>query len=128
MQSVQDTLADEHNYFTPVSQTYELELQAALLVSTTHSEEELQAVNGLSCSPTQSYQDEVAAVTDIPRLQEYSVDSQSLSDISPAQAFGSHTNHDSFPYPSVDCIHEFKDTPSGTSKSWPSPGPSLSLS
>ena len=44
-------------------------------------------------------------------MQEYSVDSQSLSDISPAQACGSYTNHDSFPYPSVDCIPEFMDTP-----------------
>ena len=120
LQSVPDTLADEHNHFSLVNQTYELEIKAAQLSlahmqkqfpSTTQSEEELQAVNGPSCSPTQSHQDEVAAVTDIPRLQEYSVDSQSLSDISPAQAYGPYTSPDSLPYLNVDCIQECLDTP-----------------
>ena len=68
-------------------------------------------MNELPCSPTQSHQDEVAAITDIHRLQEYSVDFKSLSDISPAQPYGSYTNYDSFPYPSVDCIPNFMGTP-----------------
>ena len=81
---VQDTLADEHNHFSLVSQTYELEIQAAQLSlahmqkqfpSTTQSEEELQAVNGPSCSPTQAHQNKLAAITDIPRLEEYSFNS-----------------------------------------------------
>ena len=119
LQSVHDTLVDECNRFNLVSQTYELEMKAAQpslahkqkqFPSTTNSEEELQTANGLSCTPILAYQDELAAITDIPRLQEYAVDSQSLSDISPAQAYESYTNHDPFPYPSVDCIPAFMDT------------------
>ena len=111
LQSAQDTLADECNHISLVSQTCERELQAAQLAlalkqkqfpSTTQSEEELQAVNVPSCSPTLAHQDELAAIADIPMSQ---------SDISPAKACGSYTNHDSFPYPSVDCIPEFIDTP-----------------
>ena len=117
LQSVQDTLADECNHFSLVSQTYELELQAVQLAlapkqkqfpPTTQFKEELQAVNAPSCSPTQAHQDELAASTDIPKLQEYSFHSQSLSDIS---AEGSYTSPDSLPYPSVDCIQECLDTP-----------------
>ena len=117
LQSVQDTLAGEHNHFSLASQTFELEMQAAQISlaykqkqfpSTTQSEEELQTVNGPSCSPAQAHQDELAAVTNIPGLHECSSHSQSLSDIS---ADGSYANHDSFPYPSVDCIPEFMDTP-----------------
>ena len=52
LQSAQDTLADEHNHFSLVGQTYELEIQAAQL-SLAHmqkqfpstSEDELQVVN-----------------------------------------------------------------------------------
>ena len=96
LQSVQYTLADECNHFSHVSQPYELEVQEAQLSlapkqkqfpSTTQSEEELQAVNGPSCSPTQAHQDELAASTDIPKLQEYCFHS------------------------SVDCVQECLDTP-----------------
>ena len=120
LQSAQDTLADECNHFSLVGQTYELEIQAAQLSlahkqkqfpGTTPSEGELQAVNGLSCSPTLAHQDELVAITDIATLQECSFHPQSLSDIYPAQADGSYTNPDSFPYPSVDCIQECLDTP-----------------
>ena len=70
LQSVQDTLVDEHNHFSPVSQIYELEIKAAQLFlahnqkqfpSTTNSEEKLQTVNGPSCTPTPPYEDELAA-------------------------------------------------------------------
>ena len=44
-------------------------------------------------------------------MQEYSFHSQSLSDISPAQADASHINPDPLPYPSVDCIPACRDTP-----------------
>ena len=73
LQSVPDTMADECNHFTPMSLTYELEIQAAQLLlahkqkqfpSTTQSEEEFQAVNGPPCSPTQAHQDELAVSTD----------------------------------------------------------------
>ena len=42
-------------------------------------------------------------------MQEYSFHSESLSDISPAQADGSYTSPDSLPYPNVDCIQECLD-------------------
>ena len=57
------------------------------------------------------YQDELAASNDIPRVQEYSFHSQSLNDISPAQANASYINPSSLPYPSVDCILASRDTP-----------------
>ena len=103
-----------------MSQTYELEMKAAQpslahkqrqFPSTTNSEEELQTVNGPSCTPTLAYQDELAASNDIPRVQEYSFHSQSLSDISPAQADVSYINPGSLPYPSVDCIPACRNTP-----------------
>ena len=114
LQSVHDTLVDECKHFNLVSQTYDLEIKAAQpslahkqkqFPSTTNSEEELQTANGLSCTPTLAYQDE---------LQEYSVNSQSLSDISAAQAkdvHESYINLDLFPYPSVQCMPECLDTP-----------------
>ena len=116
--SVQDTLVDERNHFSPVSQTHELEMKAAQL-SLAHmqkqfpstSQDELQVVNGPSCTPTPAYQDELAASNDIPRVQEYSFHSHSLSDISPAQADVSYINPGSLPYPRVDCIQECLDTP-----------------
>ena len=120
LQSAQDTLADERNHSSLVSQIDEPEIQAAKLSlahkqkqfpATTPSVGELQAVNGMSCSPTLAHQDEMAAITDIATLQECSFHPQSLSDIYPAQADGSYTNPDSFPYPSVDCIQEYLDTP-----------------
>ena len=120
LQSAQDTLANECNHSSLVSQINELEIQAAKLSlahkqkqfpATTPSEGELQAVNGPSCSPTLAHQDELAAITDIATLQECSFHPHSLSDIYPAQADGSFTNPDSFPYPSVDCIQECLDTP-----------------
>ena len=61
LQSTQDTLADECNLFSPVSQTYELELQAVQLAlapkqkqfpPSTQFKEELQDVNAPSCFPT----------------------------------------------------------------------------
>ena len=67
LQSVQDTLVDECNLFNLVSQTYELEMKAAQpslahnqkqFPSIAQSEEELQAVNGPSCTPTLAYQDD----------------------------------------------------------------------
>ena len=79
LHSVQDTLADECNHFSLVSQTNELEMQAAQpslahkqkqFPSTTNSEEELQTNNGPSCTPTLAYQDELTAGSDIPRVQE----------------------------------------------------------
>ena len=70
--------------------------------------EELQAVNGPSCSATQAHQDELAASNDVSKLQEYFFHSQSLNGSSPAQA---KDVHDSLPYPSVDCIQECADTP-----------------
>ena len=78
--------------------------------STTNSEEELQTVNEPSCTPTLAYQNELAAGNDIPRVQEYSFHSQSLSDISPAEADASYINPGSLPYPSVDCIPACRDT------------------
>ena len=125
--SVQDTLVDERNHFSPVSQTHELAHMQKQFPST--SEDKLQVVNGPSCTPTPAYQDELAATNDIPRVQEYSFHSQSLSDIYQAQADGSYTNPDSFPYSSVDYIQECLDTQSqmGSSKSWPFPGPSPGL-
>ena len=142
LQSAQDTLADEHNHSSLVSQINELEIQAAKLClahkqkqfpATSPSEGELQAVNGLSCSPTLAHQDELAAITDIATLQECSFHPQSLSDIYQAQADGSYTNPDSFPYPSVDCIQECLDTPvpNGIQQKLvlprPKPRPQLSL-
>ena len=62
-------------------------------------------------TPNPAYQDELAASNDIPRVQEYSFHSQSLSDISPAQADVSYINPCSLPYPRVDCIQECLDTP-----------------
>ena len=58
LQSAQDTLADEHNHFSLVGQTYELEIQAFQL-SLAHmqkqfpstSEDELQVVSGPSYTP-----------------------------------------------------------------------------
>ena len=67
--------------------------------------------NGPSCTPTLPCQDELAAGYDIPSVQEYSFHSQSLRDISPAQADASHINPGSLPYPSVDCIPACRDTP-----------------
>ena len=120
LQSVRDTLVDECNYFCLVGQTYKLKIQTAQL-SLAHmqkqfpsialSEEELQAVNGPSCTPTLAYQDELAAGNDIPRVQVYSFHSQSLSDISLAQANVSYINPGSLPYPSVDCIPACRDAP-----------------
>ena len=120
LRSARDTLADEHNHFSLVGQTYELEIQAAQLSlahkqkqfpSTTNSDKELQIANGPSCTPTLAYQDELAAGNDIPRVSEYSFHSQSLNDISPAQADVSYINPGSLPYPRVDCIQEYLDTP-----------------
>ena len=120
LQSAQDTLVDECNHFSQVNQTYELEIKAAQpslahkqkqFPSTTNSEEELQTVNGSSCTPILAYQDELAAGNDIPRVQECSFHSQSLSDISPAQADASYINPGLLPYPSVDCIQACRDTP-----------------
>ena len=119
-QLAHDTLADECNQFSPVSQTYELEIQAAQL-SLAHkqnqfpstSEDELQVVNGLSCSPTLAHQDELFTSTDIPGMEEYSFDIQSPSNISlphTKDVCGSCSNLDSFPYPSVDCMQECLDT------------------
>ena len=61
--------------------------------------------------PTPAYQGELAAGSDIPRVQEYAFHSQSLSDISPSQADVSYINPSSLPYPSVDCIPACRDTP-----------------
>ena len=119
LQSVQDTLVDDCNHFNQVSQTYELEMKAALpplahkqkqFSSTTNSKVELQTVNGPSCTPTPAYQDELAASNDIPRVQEYSFYSPSLSNISPAQSDVSYINPGSLPYLSVDCIPACRDT------------------
>ena len=119
LQSVQDSLVDECNLFNLVSQTFELEMKAAQpslahkqkqFLSTTNSEEGLQTVNGPSCTPTLAYQNGLAAGNDIPRVQEYSFHSQSLSDISPAQADASYINPGSLPYPGVDCIPACRDT------------------
>ena len=61
LQSVQDTLVYECNHFNLLTQTYELQMKAAQpflaheqkqFPSTTNSEEELQTVNGPSCTPT----------------------------------------------------------------------------
>ena len=74
---LQDTLVDECNLFNLVSQTYELEMKAAQpsrvhkqmqFPSTTNSEEELQTVNGPSCTPTLAYQNELAAGNYIPHI------------------------------------------------------------
>ena len=98
--------------------------------STTNSEKELQTVNGPSCTPTLANQNELAADNDIPRVQEFSFYSQSLSDVSPAQADASYTSPHSLPYPSVDCIQECLDTPflDGILQNLAFPGQSLSLS
>ena len=93
LQSVQNTLADEHDHFALASNAYEQAIQHLLASNNRlcHSITQLQAVMRPSCSPTQS-----------------------PSDVSLAQAKdvnGSHVNPDSFPYPSVDCIQECLDTP-----------------
>ena len=111
LQSVQNTLADEHDHFALARKAYEQAIQHLLASNNRlcHSITQLQAVTRPSCSPTQS-----------------------PSDVSPAQAKdvnGSHVNPDSFPYPSVDCIQECLDTPvpDGIQQRLALPRPQLSL-
>ena len=123
LQSVQDTLPDEHSHFSLVGQTYELELQAAQLSlankqkqfpSTSQSEEELQAVNEPPCSPTKNHHDELAAITDILTLWDCSSHTSSPSEIFPELAkdvHGSDINLNLFSCASGGCILEYMDTP-----------------
>ena len=93
LQSVQNTLADKHDHFALASKAYEQAIQHLLASNNRlcHSITQLQAVMRPSCSPTQSPSDVFLAQT---------------KDVN-----GLHVNPDSFPYPSVDCIHECRDTP-----------------
>ena len=87
-----EALVDECNHFSPVSQTYELEKQAAQLSlahkqkqfpSTTQSEDALQVFNGLSCSPTLAHRDELTVITYILTPWDCSSHTSSPSDIFP---------------------------------------------
>ena len=93
LQSVQNTLADEHDHFALASKAYEQAIQHLLASNNRlcHSITQLQAVMRPSCSPTQSSRD-----VSLPQAKDVN---------------GSHVNPDSFPYPSVDCIQECLDTP-----------------
>ena len=93
LQSVQNTLADEHDHFALASKAYKQAIQHLLASNNRlcHSITQLQAVMRPSCSPTQS-------PSDVSLVQAKDVN-------------GSHVNPDSFPYPSVDCIQECLDTP-----------------